>query len=102
MIARVIVTSLRHVPLVVTVMWNETTLTDVEHMATCYRNAHRENRRLAFLVDSRRVSAPGAPVRRALADMTNELGDVAKRNTIGTVVVMDSAILIGALTAVRW
>ena len=89
-------------PLVLTVMWDETTLDDVEKMRSAYEAVHAEGRRTAFLVDSRRVRAPSPSVRRALADMTNGFAEAAHKNTIGTVVVLDSAILVGAMTAVRW
>ena len=94
--------STRFDQLLVTLIWGEVTLDDVESLRLASAAMHAKNQRWAMLVDARNAQAPSSKVRRALADMSNTFQDETKRNSICVAVVFESSILIGVLTAVRW
>ena len=99
---RVIATNVKHLPLSIVALWGVLTLDDVEVMRQYYEVCHGRGGRFVSLVDARRSQAPGATIRRALADMSNTFEQQAARNTVCVVVVLDSKLLIGVLTALRW
>ena len=100
--AHVIATNASHLPVSLVAMWGDATLADVEAMRRFYDACHAQERRFATLVDSRRSAVPSVAVRRALADMSNDFAERAKKHTVCVAVILDSKVLIGVLTAVRW
>ena len=99
---RVVVTNGNYFPVSIAAMWGELTRDDVNAMGRHYRLMHERNHRFASFVDSRHSFVPSAPMRRALADMSNEFEQASKKNGVCVTVVIDSKVLIGVLTAVRW
>ena len=91
-----------HLPVAVVAAWDDLTLDDVEAMRKFYSRCHATGLRFISVVDARRCNAPAAPIRRALADMTNAFEPEVRGRSIGTAVILDSAVLIGVLTALRW
>ncbi|MDP2343006.1 MAG: hypothetical protein Q8O67_18765 [Deltaproteobacteria bacterium] len=95
-------TNLHHLPISFVAMWGTVTEDDVEGMRRYYDECHRKGGRFVSLVDSRRSSVPTAPIRRALTDMSNTFHERSVRNTVCVAVVLDSKVLIGVLSALRW
>jgi hypothetical protein len=98
-----IIVSRRFAPAVaVAAMWGDTTLEDVDVMRHHYRAFHAQGHRFVTFVDARRANVPGSAVRRAVADMSNEFVEDSKKNSMGVIIVLDSKLLVGVLTAIRW
>jgi hypothetical protein len=97
-----LVTNGAHFPIAFAILHGEVSHDDVEALRAFYEMLHARNERFATLIDARHVKVPGAAVRRALADMSNDFGPVAKKNTVTVTVVIDSQIVVGALQAIRW
>ena len=98
-----ITTNKSHLPVAVVVLSGEMNLEDVETLRRFYTAVHERGQRFATIVDARRVrGTPSSPVRRALGELTNDFQDRSKRNLVGVATVLNSKILIGALTAIRW
>ncbi len=97
-----IVTNAAHLPVALVLFSGDVTLDDVAAMARFYDRVHARGSRFATLVDARRARAPSPAVRRAMADVSNKFGERSRKNLVTVSVVLDSKLLVGALTAVRW
>jgi hypothetical protein len=97
-----LVTDSAHAPIALLRMSGDVTTDDVAKMRVFYQGWHARKQRFATIVDSRTVSPPGSAIRRALSELTNDFEELRKLNTVAVAVVLDSKILIGALTAIRW
>jgi hypothetical protein len=82
--------------------WDDLTLDDIEAMRRHYTELHERGKRFAIFVDARRANVPSAPMRRALAEMSNTFEAQSKKNAVCTAVVLNSPIMVGVLTAVQW
>jgi hypothetical protein len=98
----VIVATSAHFPVSMAAEWDDLTRDDIEAMRRNYTELHARGQRFAIFVDARRANVPSAPMRRALADMSNTFEAQSKKNAVCTAVVLNSPIMIGVLTAVQW
>ena len=97
-----LITNGAHFPIAFAMLHGEPSLGDVEQLGAFYDALHARMERFATVIDARHVKVPPASVRRALADMSNRFGPLAKRNTVTVCMVIDSQIVVAALQAVRW
>jgi hypothetical protein len=74
---------------------------EVDQAENGYREAFRRHTKFISISDARR-SANHAPQRKLWADLTQRLHGLAERWTVATVIILDSAALRAALTAVNW
>lgn len=100
--ACVIATSHAHFPLSLVTLRGTVTIDDVNVLRAHYAVLHARGQRFVTLTDGRGVSVPNAAIRRAFADMSNDLADLAERNTICGAVLVDSTVLLGVVRAVLW
>ena len=91
-----------HLPISVAAVWGDVDLDDLVAMERYYSSIYDLEKRFCSLVDARRARVPASPVRREMAEMSNRLAVRSTRLSIATSTVLDSQILVGALTAVRW
>jgi hypothetical protein len=91
-----------HFPVSMAAEWGDLTLDDIEVMRGHYAELHTRGKRFAIFVDARRANVPSAPMRRALAEMSNTFEADSKKNAVCTAVVLNSQIMVGVLTAVQW
>jgi hypothetical protein len=90
-----------HMPISFVVIYGEVRSEDIDEMRAHYLAIHASGVRLAVVTDARRAHVPSATMRRAMADLTNELEVQTKRNTVCSCVVLDNTLLVGVLTAIR-
>ena len=93
--------SLAHFPVVVQAIMGTCGLVDVDGLARLSAAAHARGQRFAIISDTRAASVPDAATRRALADLAARFRG-EQHHLIANILILDSAILAGALTAVRW
>lgn len=94
-----------HLPLLITTFRGNIELDTAKwhHQATSavleYRRSHRLP--VVYITDSRAMHVPSATVRKYWADIMNE-NEAIMNAMLGNFVVLDSAIMRGALTAIEW
>ncbi len=72
--------------------WNDTMLA----------RAEAEDTKVAFVSDNRASKRPPATVRALTAELSDRSGEGLSRRSLATMVVLDSALVRGALTAIQW
>lgn len=94
-----------HLPLLITTFRGDIELDMAKwhHQATSTVLEYRRRHRLpvAYITDSRGMHVPSATVRKYWAEIMNE-NEAVLNAMLGNFVVMDSAIMRGALTAIEW
>jgi hypothetical protein len=88
-------------PVVVFQAMGECGSSDIDAAEAAYRSAFQRGQRFISVSDARR-SANHAAQRKHWADLTARLLEDTERWTVATVVILDSAALRAALTAVNW
>jgi hypothetical protein len=96
----------RDFPLLVTTWWGEASVPLVRRFfawndAMCTR-AMSEDTHVAMVSDNRHSKRPPATVRKLLAELTDASTEIAGGRALPTLVVIDNALVRGALTAIQW
>jgi hypothetical protein len=90
-------------PLVLITMPPVTTALDIEHMRDCYEHVFAATARHALIVDSTTiVRVPDATLRRQMKAFEDSKRPIIARKNIGSAIVIQSALVRGAYTALRW
>jgi hypothetical protein len=95
----------RHLPILLSTLRGELELNAVRHhdeqVAVIIAKALEQRRPVVYVVDARGVAMPSAMVRRYWATQINESRAVLD-SMLGTFIILDNAIVRGALTAIVW
>jgi hypothetical protein len=89
-------------PLVVIRYDGKTTPADWERMFAIYRELHRRGERFYTLNDGRCSGVPSAVERAVIGRHTLATEAVTRKLLIATCIVIDNALIRGALTAIHW
>ncbi len=89
-------------PLVVTEYRNLTRASHFVELEAAFLELYARRERLCFLADLQSLDRPDAAARKRAAEMEAKLDESSRRYSIGNVMIVRSAIVRGALTAVRW
>lgn len=96
-------TDLKRWPLVVTTLSGIVSLDDTERLAKAHMDLLERRELHASVFDATRVSAvPDAVVRKRMGDFVTESAELSLVSTVCSGLVIPSAILRGALTAIHW
>ena len=87
---------------VVVIARGELSMADADEVMSCFDEAYRSGQRYAVLLDGRGVASPTPDVRRRLSESPGTAEEIAADRGQHTVVILDSSILRGVLTAIRW
>jgi len=96
----------RYAPILITTFFGETNLElgkwfeEMNKKITLSQAAH--GRRLISISDATAASKPSPEMRRFWADLSNNSSESMKNATLGTFIVIDNAVLRGAITAIGW
>ncbi len=87
----------------VTLAAGETTLADIEYLFRRYDAVFARKERHVLIVDSTRLTViPSAQVRQRIKEFEDRTRQLAALKNHGSAIVMSSAIVRGAMTALRW
>ena len=89
-------------PLTYAFTWQASTSEDVAHSERRLDLMHERNQKMVQIFDLRDSSLPNAKIRREMADMSNRFEKRVKQNVIISVIVLNSKIAAGGMTALRW
>ena len=89
-------------PLTYAFTWRESTLEDVAITEEKLSAIHLRNQKMVQIFDLRDSTLPNSAVRKALADMSNRFEERVKKNVVVSVIVVNSKIAAGGMTALRW
>lgn len=92
-----------HWPVLVFTISGEVSAADVDAIIATTTDAFARRGKHVNIFDCRRVIArPDALIRQKMAKFTNDSRDNSKAWTLGTAIIVESAILRGVLTAIHW
>jgi hypothetical protein len=89
-------------PLVFTVYHRSPTVADCQTIERAYLDVYERRERFCVIAELRRVDRPDAASRKRAGELEARLAPFSKRYSIGCVMVVESMIVRGALTALRW
>lgn len=90
-------------PLVLITMPPVTTPADIDYMQDCYEHVFGAATRHALIVDSTTIiRVPDATLRRQMKAFEDSRRPIIARKNIGSAIIIQSAIVRGAYTALRW
>lgn len=90
-------------PLVLITMPPVTTTADIAYMQACYEHVFAAPARHALIVDSTTiVRVPDATLRRQMKAFEDSRRPIIARKNIGSAIIIQSPIVRGAYTALRW
>jgi hypothetical protein len=89
-------------PLVFTIYHRSPTVEDCQVIERAYLDVYARRERFCVIAELRRVDRPDAASRKRAAELEARLAPLSKRYSIGCVMVVESVIVRGALTALRW
>ena len=96
----------RHFPVLVITWWGAADEALIrryfEWSDAMLARAAAEDTKLAFISDNRASKRPPAHVRALTAELTDQTGDELSNRSVTTIIVLDSALVRGALTAIQW
>jgi hypothetical protein len=96
------VSSARFFPFVTSAVVGELTVADVPHVRAFYDDVLGRKQRFLNLVDARGAQRPDSVVREQLARLTTDLLPLTKELQIANVILLDSRLAAGVMTALRW
>lgn len=90
-------------PLTVITMPPVTAAADIEYMQTCYEQVFAAPARHALIVDATTiVRVPDATLRKQMKAFEDSRRPIIREKNIGSAIIIQSAVVRGAYTALRW
>ncbi len=90
-------------PLVVITMPPVMVEEDIAYMRECYERVFAAGNRHALIVDTTKIArVPQATMRRQLKEFEDSKRPIIRKKNIGSAIIIQSAIVRGAYTALRW